>query len=65
MRLLAYMLRSGDVVDDGRVRRVVKRVRERERDVIVVFKSGDPWRVGRDAPVTVQRGWREPRRGTR
>ncbi|MEU1783241.1 hypothetical protein ABZ545_27690 [Streptomyces abikoensis] len=65
MRLLAYMLRSGDVVDDGRVRREVKAVRERGRDIVVVFKGGDPLRVGRDHEVTVQRGWREPRRGTR
>ncbi|MCC3779124.1 hypothetical protein [Streptomyces sp. UNOB3_S3] len=65
MRLLAYMLRSGDVVDDGRDRREVKSVRERGRDVIVVFKGGDPLRVGRDAQVTVQRGWGKPRREAR
>ncbi|MEU1824809.1 hypothetical protein ABZ502_20565 [Streptomyces abikoensis] len=65
MRLLAYMLRSGDMVGDGCNRREVKSVRERGRDVIVAFKDGDPLRVGRDHEVTVQRGWREPRRGTR
>ncbi|MDT0452505.1 hypothetical protein [Streptomyces hesseae] len=65
MRLLAYMLRSGDVVDDGRDRREVKAVRERGHDVIVVFKDGDPMRVGRDDQVTVERGWRNPRRGNR
>ncbi|MHA7962446.1 hypothetical protein ACX9I7_32470 [Streptomyces sp. L500] len=59
MRLLAYMLRRGDVVDDGRVQREVKAVRERGRDeVVVVFKGGDPLRVGRDHEVTVERRWR-------
>ncbi|MEU3354329.1 hypothetical protein [Streptomyces sp. NPDC037389] len=60
MRLLAYMLRSGDVVDDGRARREVKAVRERGRDVTVVFKEGHPARIGRDDEVAVQRGWGRP-----
>ncbi|AZQ71294.1 MULTISPECIES: hypothetical protein [Streptomyces] len=57
MRLLAYMLRHGDLMDHGRDRREVSEIRRRGHDVIVVFKEGEPVRVGREDSVTVRRGW--------
>ncbi|MFF4221938.1 hypothetical protein ACFYZH_03615 [Streptomyces abikoensis] len=57
MRVLAYMLQGGDVVNDGREEREVKDVRRRSDDVIVTFKAGSPLRVSADKPLNIQRGW--------
>lgn len=62
MRLLAYMLRRGDLVDDGREQREVKAVRQDERGVIVLFKTGQAMRVGRNDTLPVRRGWAASRR---
>ncbi|MFI9238501.1 hypothetical protein [Streptomyces sp. NPDC053079] len=62
MRVLAYMLRRGDVVVDGGEEREVKAVRQAGRDVIVVFKTGQPLRLETDRDLRVQRDWRTPRR---
>ncbi|RLV08141.1 hypothetical protein CTZ27_04725 [Streptomyces griseocarneus] len=63
MRLLAYMIRRGDVVLDGDRQREVKSVRtdRRARDhteTVVFFKSGLPLKVDSESPVRVRREWR-------
>ncbi|MEU1353019.1 hypothetical protein ABZ410_03785 [Streptomyces cinnamoneus] len=62
MRVLAYMLKRGDMVIERGEEREVKAVREAGRDVIVVFKDGQPMRLEADSDLQVRRTWRKPRR---
>ncbi|MEU7135232.1 hypothetical protein [Streptomyces sp. NPDC046261] len=63
MRLLAYMLRPGDLVNDGRTKREVKAIRREEHGVIVAFKSGPAQRIAATAPLSVRRDWTRRERG--
>lgn len=67
MRLLPYMLRSGDVLVRGSSRREVKGVRRNPRssgrdDFLVMFKSGPPLEVRSGKTLKVERVWPPDRR---
>ncbi|GHF61825.1 hypothetical protein GCM10010218_49260 [Streptomyces mashuensis] len=61
MRLLAYMVRPGDVVVDKGKRETVKDVRTKSysngrREALISLKSGRTIRLDGDDPIRVERG---------